>query len=119
LAKLKPSSESQDIMPIVGKRLRELRENAGLSQQELADLTGISKRQLGRYEQSKGEPSGDALVRIAKRLGVSVDYLLGLVDTPGGNWDGLTPDERTWLARLRNLPEAIRDAILAIVFRDH
>ncbi|HUG10213.1 MAG TPA: helix-turn-helix domain-containing protein [Opitutaceae bacterium] len=47
----------------------EVRENLGLSQQELADLLGISRRTLENWEQGRREPTGAAkvLLRVAER----------------------------------------------------
>ena len=58
-----------------------LREQKGLSQERFAELCGISRASIARYE------AGDAInranaVKIATACGVSVDYLLGLSDDP-------------------------------------
>jgi len=60
-----------------GKRLKELREAARLSQEELADQVGISKRSIQRYEK-KTRPDAYNLVELATYFNISMEYLLGL-----------------------------------------
>lgn len=59
------------------KRLRELRLDRQMSQQELAESLGVSRGAIGMYEQGKREPDSTILQRIADFFGVTVDYLLG------------------------------------------
>ncbi len=63
-----------------GNTLKELRKNAGLTQQELADRIWVSKAAVSYYEQSLRCPSPEILVKISQALHVSTDYLLGLED---------------------------------------
>jgi transcriptional regulator with XRE-family HTH domain len=79
---------------IDGKRLRQLREAFGYSRREFSEKVGIAEGQIVRYEIGKNDATGDVLARIARAFGVSVDYLLGLTDspTPIQNND-LTPEE--------------------------
>lgn len=56
-----------------GARLRELRKNAGLTQQKLANKAGISLSTLTSLEQGReGEPTWKTVRLLAKALGVSV-----------------------------------------------
>ena len=54
------------------KRSREVR---GLSQQQLADLTGVSKRTIASYESSNAVARLSTMRKLAEALQVSVDYL--------------------------------------------
>jgi transcriptional regulator with XRE-family HTH domain len=54
-------------------RLRELRANAGLTQQQVADRSGIPVGSLRGHEQGKRIPSWVSVVWLAKALGVSTD----------------------------------------------
>lgn len=58
-------------------RLRELRNSRKLSQQELADLLGISKSSINMYERGEREPGLDALEAMADFFNVDMDYLMG------------------------------------------
>ena len=60
-----------------GKRLREARLAAGLSQSHLEDISGIPKARLSRYENGHVEPSIQTLNRLARALNVTEASLLG------------------------------------------
>lgn len=60
-----------------GNRLREARINAGLSQSELEERSGIPKARLSRYENGHVEPSIQTLARLSRALKVSEASLLG------------------------------------------
>jgi transcriptional regulator with XRE-family HTH domain len=81
-------------MPLHAERLREMREKKGLTQRELAHLCGMNEHQVFRYENGKSDPSATNLGLIARELGVSADYLLGLSDYPNGQFgESLQPDQ--------------------------
>ena len=67
-------------MKIFAKRLRELRQEKGLSLVKLGEVLGLSHVSILRYEQNEAEPKQEMLNRIADYFGVSVDYLLGRTD---------------------------------------
>jgi transcriptional regulator with XRE-family HTH domain len=60
-----------------GQRLREARINAGLSQSELEEISGIPKARLSRYENGHVAPSIQTLERLSTALKVSEASLLG------------------------------------------
>src|SRR3972149_2861683 len=57
-------------------RLAELRKARRLTQQALADVTGISLIQIHRYEAGSSQPTLEALRKLAKALRVSADALV-------------------------------------------
>lgn len=63
-------------MPSVGDRIREVREHRRITQDRLAEMSGISKGFLSDVENNKRNISSEYLLRIANSLGTSVDYLL-------------------------------------------
>ena len=67
-----------------GDRLLIARERAGLTQDDLADNLELGQAQINRYELNKSEPSTPTLHKLASRLKVSVDWLLGLTDDMTG-----------------------------------
>lgn len=83
-------------MPLQGNRLRTWRETRGYTQEELADLLEVSTQQVYRWESGKNDPTGDYLARMAKLLGITTDFLLGLVDDPTDHLEeeDLSPTER-------------------------
>lgn len=58
-------------------RIKELRIKHGLSQRKLAKLAGIPKTNLGDIETYKKLPRQDELEKIARALGVTVEFLTG------------------------------------------
>ena len=60
------------------ERLKELRLEKGLSQRELACLTGISQNAIAFWENEKRVPNANAVATLAMFFEVSADYLLGL-----------------------------------------
>lgn len=63
-------------MPLVGDRIRQVREHRRITQDRLAELTNISKGFLSDVENNKRNLSSEYILRIANALGTSVDYLL-------------------------------------------
>lgn len=58
-------------------RLRKLRERRQVSRRVLADLCGVSKSAMARYERGEREPGVRVVCELADYFGVTVDYLLG------------------------------------------
>ena len=65
---------------ILGKRLKELREERGLTQKQLATLLNLNSVTYLHYEKSQREPPLATLADMARFFEVSVDYLLGLTN---------------------------------------
>jgi len=63
-----------------GKRLATLRKERGLTQQQLAKVTGISARMIAYYEVQTKHPPTHLILPLAKALRVSADELLGIKD---------------------------------------
>jgi len=60
----------------LGKRLKRLRKERDLSQDELGDLLKINGRQLSRYENDKAVPTGRIIQKYADFFGVATEELL-------------------------------------------
>lgn len=63
-----------------GARIRDIRKDAGMSQDQLAELASLNRVTIAKYESGKVEPGAHALSRIADALDVTVDDLLGRTD---------------------------------------
>lgn len=59
-----------------GGKLKEARKKTGLTQEELAELIGVSRAAVAKWETDNGLPDIENLKAIAKLLDVSIDYLL-------------------------------------------
>jgi len=57
----------------MGEKIRLLRTMKGLSQENMADMVGISRLTYGEIERGKSEPTTDRLEKIAEVLGISTD----------------------------------------------
>lgn len=57
-------------------RIRDLREDNDLRQQDLAKETGIDQRTISNYETGKTNPDSEALIKLADYFNVSIDYLV-------------------------------------------
>ncbi|MGN0628249.1 MAG: helix-turn-helix domain-containing protein [Oscillospiraceae bacterium] len=64
------------------KRIRELREDADLTQEQLVKSLGMHKTTYTNYEQGKREPPFEFIIKIAKFYNVSIDYLAEITDEP-------------------------------------
>ena len=65
----------------LGDRIKLTREKRGLSQNELSRRSGVRQALISELESGKkDDTTGSALRRMARVLGVSVDYLLGTFD---------------------------------------
>ena len=62
---------------MLGSRIRELREERGLTQEELGKILNLTKGNVSKYESSKLEPNIETIKLIANYFKVSTDYLLG------------------------------------------
>lgn len=60
-----------------GKRLKELRDGAGISQQNLADIIGLTQQAVAKWETSKAEPDLATVAKLAEFFNTTTDYLLG------------------------------------------
>lgn len=59
-----------------GSRLKELRTQAGMTQQQLASRIGVTKSVISFYELRERAPSPDVLIKCAGIFHVSADFLL-------------------------------------------
>lgn len=64
------------------ERIRNLREDKDLTQQQVADMLFVNRRTYAAYENGINSMTPETLIKIAKLHNVSVDYLLELTDNP-------------------------------------
>lgn len=62
------------------RRLKDLREDHDLSQQQVASLLGMKQPQYSRYERGLRDLPTDVLIRLARLYKTSTDYILGLTN---------------------------------------
>lgn len=81
-------------------RLRELRLNKGLRQEQVARLIGVNKSAISTYENDARQPSFEILVRLANLYRVSTDYLLGQTNSRSVDLSGLSEQEAALVCEL-------------------
>ncbi len=64
------------------QRLRDLREDADKSQEEIAKILGTSQSYYAQYENGKRPIPLERMIILAKYYNVSLDYIAGIIDTP-------------------------------------
>ena len=63
-------------------RIRDLREDRDLTQQQLATMLQVHQTTYSDYELGNLNIPIDVLIKLAKFYGTSIDYLVGLTDNP-------------------------------------
>ncbi|UWD47196.1 helix-turn-helix domain-containing protein [Clostridioides difficile] len=106
-------------MESLGDRIAKLRKELDINQKELATKVGITEASLSRYENNLREPKSEIIVRLAKELKTSTDYLLGINENTKINREdkliieSLSISEKTkqLLEKIYSLEEEDREAI--------
>jgi transcriptional regulator with XRE-family HTH domain len=97
------TTRTQDIDRHVGGRVRERRIMLGLTQQQLADLIGVTYQQAHKYERAINRISAGRLFEIAQVLGVPVSYFFAGLEQDADR--SVTPRERMCLELARNFAQ--------------
>jgi transcriptional regulator with XRE-family HTH domain len=97
------SSRTQDVDRYVGARIRERRIMLGLTQQQLADLIGVTYQQAHKYERGINRVSAGRLFEVAQVLSVPVNYFFDGLDQE--NDRAISPRERMCLELARNFAQ--------------
>ncbi len=83
-----------------GKRLKQLRSNAGLTQLQVAQQLGVTKSVISFYELQERSPSPDVLIKLSSIFHVSTDHLLGLDNRKTIDVSLLTEDQIASVQRI-------------------
>lgn len=94
---------------MLNENIKKLRTALNLSQVELAKKLGVSKQSVSNWENDNIQPSIDMLVKIAKSLNVSTDYLLGLKTEKTIDATGLTDIQ---IAHIKQIIDDIKKTVL-------
>lgn len=70
---------------IFQSRIKETREENGLTQKEFSEMIGFSQQTLSGYENGRTTPSLEAIAVIAQKCNVTIDWLCGLSDQKNTN----------------------------------
>ena len=72
-------------MPMTPNRIKDLREDADLTQQQIADAIGITQRKYSYVETGTQPLTDELLIRLANYYKVSIDYRLKQTNNPRRN----------------------------------
>lgn len=78
-----PHDPDQDIAPVVGKNLRRLRSQRGLSLERLAKASGVSRAMLGQIELGQSAPTINVLWKISRALDLPFSALMSATGGDG------------------------------------
>ena len=99
-------SRAQDIDRHIGARMRERRIMLGLTQQQMAELIGVTYQQAHKYETGINRISAGRLYQIARALGVEISYFFEDMEPGDGSAAvrarELMPQQRMLLELARN-----------------
>lgn len=60
----------------IAERLQELRKRSGYSQEQVAEMLGLSRQAVSKWESGQGKPEIDNIVKLTEIYHVSADYIL-------------------------------------------
>jgi len=103
MAKPKRGRSTAAIDDHVGARIRERRIMLGLTQQQLAEMIGVTYQQAHKYERGINRVSAGRLFEVAQVLGVPVSYFFDGLEQ--GRERGISPRERMCLELARNFAQ--------------
>lgn len=110
------SAEQPSTQQIVGARIREHREVAGLSQAELARRVYVSRQTIGNWESGRTLADVQSLALLAQVFDTTVDALIGK-SSPSAALP--TVEERHTLVRLLATSGALLGAALLLIYAAH
>lgn len=96
----------------LGEQIKTYRQKAGMSQEKVAELVGVSRQAVTKWEMNRSSPNTENLFRLAEIFSISVEQLLSSEDNPS-----LSPVEQ--LYQLIKAEEAERAAKLRKQRRDN
>ena len=67
-------------MAVFSERLRELRQERGMTQEALGQIIGVKNYSVYTYEKGRSYPDVAGLIALADHFDVSIDYLVGRTD---------------------------------------
>lgn len=105
-------------MDSIGKRIKHLRDELKLSQQEIADITGISRGNISNYEKGRVVPAADTIIAFARYFNVSTDWLLTGAEKANIRTE-VTGEEKEMLKMYRDLSPDDKEFIKQIIMLRH
>ncbi len=100
-------------------RLKELREEKGVTQDAVAKYLGCAQQSVNNYENRGNQPDIDTLIKLAIFFDTSVDYLIGFSDARYKYQNSTQKDDTSYIEditlRAKLVPPEVRKSILDII----
>lgn len=105
-------------MASFGSRLKKLREERDISQQALADVFYTSQQSIQAYEVNRQLPDIEMVKQLASYFGVSVDYLIGVVNVRAPITKArpykLSNEEEKLIVKFRDVSDKMQESLITI-----
>lgn len=82
----------------IPQRIQESRKKKGISQEQLAEVLGVSRQAVSKWESGQAMPELDKVIGMSEYFGVSTDWLLRGVEPAGDRPAGRGKPGREWIA---------------------
>ena len=104
-------------MPIYGQRIKELREERGISMKTLAKAIGVSDTAVCKWENQISEPKLSYITKLADYFNCSADFLIGRADDLGNFSDNnkLSEKEKQLIRTFKGLSAFMKDLTIETV----
>lgn len=100
-------------------RLKELREERGFTQSEVAKAIGGTQSNLAKWEKNIVQPSAEFIIQLSDFFGVTTDYLLGRTDDLGTPVPGSVPqysaEEQKLIEDYRGLSQPLKEMLQSLI----
>jgi len=93
---------------LLGKRLKQLRKDQGLTLEDLALFLNVSKPSVWGYENNSVQPSLSVLVKMADRFNVSLDYILCRTDEKYNSNLSAANKNKEIISKIHNLLDELK-----------
>ncbi|MCU5201303.1 helix-turn-helix domain-containing protein [Bacillus paranthracis] len=93
---------------MIGEKIKELRKNSKITQEQLGNAIGVSKMAISYFEKGKKSPGRESLEKIADYFEVTTDYLLGRSEDPELNEEEdkvVSEEGKNIMSLIESLPE--------------
>lgn len=82
-------NEKRMVIHLFGDRLKELRKERNLTQEDIGNLCDVAKNTVSNWENNANQPSFEIVKRLAQYFGVTIDYLLNFTQEDMDNIERL------------------------------
>ena len=103
----------------IGSRIKELRESANLTQEQLAKKVGVTKSAIGNYEQNISIPKECVLYKLIEVLQCDANYIFQDGMQLKNEEFSITPNEKDHIQKYRSLSEDGKEIVDMILDREY